>query len=68
MALLAALWLGPQATAGLRGRMVLLLAMPLFAAPLALMSGVALGALALWPALLGASLQRAPYLAGDGLR
>ncbi|CAM5379716.1 glycosyltransferase family 87 protein [Sphingobium scionense] len=68
MALLAALWLWPRATAEVRARMALLLAMPLFAAPLALMSGVALGALALWPALLGAGLQRAPYLADDGLR
>ncbi|WP_367349475.1 glycosyltransferase family 87 protein [Sphingobium yanoikuyae] len=68
MALLAALWLWPQATAGLRGRMMLLLAMPLFAAPLALISSVALGALALWPALLGAGLRRTPYLAEDGLR
>jgi hypothetical protein len=68
MVLLAALWLWPQATAQLRGRMALLLAMPLFAAPLALMSGVALGALALWPALLGAGLRHAPYLADDGFR
>ena len=60
MALLAALWLWPQATAGLRGRMMLLLAMPLFAAPLALISSVALGALALWPALLGAGQRRTP--------
>lgn len=54
MAAFAAIWLWPQATTEMRGRTMMMLAMPLFAAPMALVSGVALGALAPWPMLLGA--------------
>jgi hypothetical protein len=49
---LAALWLWGDADSAMRGRIGLAALTPLFAAPVALASGVAVGAVALWPMLL----------------
>lgn len=49
---LAALWLWADADHAMRGRIGLAVLTPLLAAPLALASGVAVGALTLWPMLL----------------
>lgn len=55
MLTLAAAWLWASADAEGRGRIALALVMPLFAASLASLTGIALGALALWPLLFWAA-------------
>lgn len=63
---LAALWLWPESDGAMRRWTGLAILMPLFAAPLALASGIAIGALALWPMLLGGCIF--PLRATRGLR
>lgn len=58
MAGLAAVWLWTQAGAWLRLAIAAVIVTPLVTAPLAMASGVALGALLLWPMLLGAVFLR----------
>lgn len=58
MAGLAALWFWPQAGERLRLGITAVILTPLLAAPVAMASGVALGALLLWPMLLGAVFLR----------